>query len=47
MVQVKKTITPSGGNPTAEIQNSLWAGPRGPLLLQDHQLIERQAHWRQ
>lgn len=39
-----KTITTSAGNPLADNQNSLSAGPRGPLLLQDYQLIEKLAH---
>ncbi|MAB97144.1 MAG: catalase, partial [Pseudomonadaceae bacterium] len=40
-----KTIqTTSAGNPIADNQNSLSAGPRGPLLLQDYQLIEKLAH---
>lgn len=40
-----KTIqTTSAGNPIADNQNSLGAGPRGPLLLQDYQLIEKLAH---
>ncbi len=34
----------SAGNPIADNQNSLSAGPRGPLLLQDYQLIEKLAH---
>ena len=41
----KKTVmTTSAGNPIADNQNSLSAGPRGPLLLQDYQLIEKLAH---
>lgn len=36
--------TTSAGNPIADNQNSLSAGPRGPLLLQDYQLIEKLAH---
>ncbi len=39
-----KIMTTSGGNPIADNQNSLSAGPRGPLLLQDYQLIEKLAH---
>src|SRR5690625_2341221 len=39
-----KTLTTSGGAPVAGNQNSLTAGPRGPLLLQDYQLIEKLAH---
>ncbi len=37
-------LTTTGGNPIADNQNSLSAGPRGPLLLQDYQLIEKLAH---
>src|SRR5271156_3171390 len=37
-------LTTSGGNPIADNQNSLSAGVRGPLLLQDYQLIEKLAH---
>src|SRR5277367_3294602 len=37
-------LTTTGGNPVADNQNSLSAGPRGPLLLQDYQLIEKLAH---
>ncbi|UAW98119.1 catalase [Halopseudomonas nanhaiensis] len=40
----RKTMTTSAGNPIADNQNSLSAGPRGPLLLQDYQLIEKLAH---
>jgi len=37
-------LTTTGGNPIADNQNSLSAGPRGPLLMQDYQLIEKLAH---
>src|ERR1700760_4894934 len=37
-------LTTSGGNPIADNQNSITAGPRGPLLVQDYQLIEKLAH---
>src|SRR5882762_4378502 len=37
-------LTTSAGNIVADNQNSLTAGPRGPLLLQDYQLIEKLAH---
>ncbi len=37
-------LTTSAGNPIADNQNSLTAGPRGPSLLQDYQLIEKLAH---
>lgn len=38
------TQTTTAGAPIADNQNSLTAGPRGPVLLQDYQLIERLAH---
>ncbi len=38
------TMTTTGGNPVADNQNSMSAGPRGPLLMQDYQLIEKLAH---
>ncbi len=37
-------LTTTAGAPIADHQNSLSAGPRGPLLLQDYQLIEKLAH---
>ena len=37
-------LTTTGGNPIADNQNSLSAGPRGPLLLQEYQLLEKLAH---
>lgn len=40
----QKIMTTSGGNPIADNQNSLTAGPRGPVLMQDYQLIEKLAH---
>ena len=41
---MKKTMTTSGGNPVGDNQNSLSAGARGPLLMQDYQLVEKLAH---
>ncbi|MCF6308848.1 MAG: catalase [Sulfurimonas sp.] len=41
---MKKTMTTSGGNPIGDNQNSLSAGARGPLLMQDYQLLEKLAH---
>jgi catalase len=38
------TLTTSAGAPISDNQNSLSAGARGPLLLQDWQLIEKLAH---
>lgn len=40
----KPTLTTTAGNPVGDNQNSLTAGPRGPLLLQDYQLIEKLVH---
>jgi catalase len=37
-------LTTTGGNPIADNQNSLTAGARGPLLMQDYQLLEKLAH---
>lgn len=41
---MKKTMTTSAGNPISDNQNSLTAGERGPVLMQDYQLIEKLAH---
>ena len=40
----KPTLTTSAGAPIADNQNSLTAGARGPLLIQDYQLLEKLAH---
>ncbi|GAB4392731.1 MAG: catalase [Gammaproteobacteria bacterium] len=40
----KPILTTTAGNPVADNDNSLTAGKRGPLLLQDYQLIEKLAH---
>src|ERR1700731_1975855 len=37
-------LTTTGGNPVADNQNSITAGPRGPVLMQDYQLLEKLAH---
>ncbi len=37
-------MTTTAGSPVADNQNSLSAGPRGPLLMQDWQLLEKLAH---
>ena len=39
-----KRLTTTAGAPVADNQNSLTAGARGPVLLQDYQLIEKLAH---
>jgi len=40
---MSKRLTTTSGAPIADNQNSLTAGPRGPVLLQDHQLLEKLA----
>ena len=40
----KPTLTTTAGAPIADNQNSVTAGPRGPVRLQDYQLIEKLAH---
>jgi catalase len=39
------TLTTAGGNPVADNQNSLTAGPRGSVLLADYHLVEKMAHF--
>lgn len=38
-------LTTAAGNPVGDNQNSLSAGPRGPLLMQDYYLLEKMAHF--
>jgi catalase len=40
----KPIMTTTAGAPIADNQNSMTAGERGPVLLQDYQLIEKLAH---
>lgn len=40
----KKQMTTTAGAPIADNQNSITAGERGPVLMQDYQLIEKLAH---
>lgn len=40
----KLTLTTTGGAPVGDNQNSLTAGPRGPVLMQDFHLLEKLAH---
>ena len=37
-------LTTTAGAPVGDNQNSVTVGPRGPLLLQDYQLMEKLAH---
>ncbi len=39
------TLTTAAGIPVGDNQNSLTAGPRGPLLIQDWQLFDKHAHF--
>jgi catalase len=41
----KKTLTTESGEHIADNQNSQTAGPNGPILLQDHHLIEKLARF--
>jgi len=41
----KRKLTTSAGIPVGDNQNSLTAGPRGPVLVQDWQLFEKHAHF--
>jgi catalase len=40
----KPTLTTTAGAPVPDNQNSLTAGPMGPLLMEDYALIEKLAH---
>src|SRR5947209_15781817 len=37
-------LTTSSGAPVADNQNTITAGPRGPVLMQDFHLLEKLAH---
>jgi len=41
----RQTMTTSAGAPVGDNQNSLTAGPRGPVLMQDLLLTEKMAHF--
>lgn len=40
-----KKLTTTGGAPVVDNQNSMTAGPRGPLLMQDVWFLEKMAHF--
>src|SRR5258707_15020364 len=40
----RPTLTTTGGMPVSDNQNSITAGPRGPVLMQDFLLLEKLAH---
>ncbi|GAB3045225.1 catalase [Virgibacillus ainsalahensis] len=41
----RKTLTSGNGSPVGDNQNSITAGERGPVLLQDYHLVEKLAHF--
>jgi catalase len=43
--QAKPMMTMAFGRPVEDNQHSLTAGQRGPILVQDHHLIEKMAHF--
>jgi len=45
MAKEKKTLTTAFGIPVADDQNSLTAGERGPVLMQDVHLLEKLGHF--
>ncbi len=45
MKKVKKKLTTASGRPYYENEDSMTAGPRGPVLLQDYYLHEKLAHF--
>jgi len=45
MTDTPERVTTESGNPVYNNQNSLIAGPRGPMLIQDYALIEKRAHF--
>src|SRR5246127_2893175 len=41
----KKQLTTAAGRPVGDNQNSLTAGPRGPIVFEDFLLFEKMAHF--
>src|ERR1700681_1110298 len=44
-MESRKTLTTDSGAAVTDNQNSRTAGPAGPVLLEDHPLIEKLAHF--
>lgn len=44
-MQTSPFMTTAAGIPVDDNQNSLTAGPHGPVLMQDHRLMEKMAHF--
>jgi catalase len=45
IIMNRQTITTSNGAPIEDNQNSMTAGPRGPILAQDFVLLDKMAHF--
>lgn len=45
MTEEKRQLTTNAGSPVSDNENSLTAGPRGPVLMQDFHLLEKHAHF--
>jgi catalase len=45
MTDKRNRMTTAAGVPVGDNQNSLTAGPRGPVLMADYQLMEKMAHF--
>ena len=45
MTEKKKNLTTAAGAPVSDYENSMTAGPRGPMLLQDVWFLEKLAHF--
>jgi catalase len=44
-MSTKKPLTTNAGCPVVDNQNVMTAGPRGPVLMSDYQLMEKMAHF--
>ena len=44
-MEPKSILTTDSGAPVTDNQNSQTAGPAGPVLIEDHHLIEKLAHF--
>src|SRR3979411_706247 len=45
MTMSNQRLTTASGAPVGDDQNSLTAGPRGPVVMEDYLLFERMAHF--
>ena len=44
-MSTKKPLTTNAGCPVVDNQNVMTAGPRGPVLMSDYQLMEKMEHF--